>query len=165
MTIKAARDVIRAVADRMKNRIGGADLATVEEWEKELRKAVMLMQSVLASDLPPCKRCGGPTAPRFNRRTGDKFLGCLAFPDCRGPSRSEREKQTRAPIDNELDLYAALIGDIAFGAETSESLVQSAPSQPSRRPTVRPRSKVPAPKPKKLFARDLDFDFELDPEE
>lgn len=38
----------------------------------------------LTADHPAlCRRCGSPVAMRRNRRTGDAFLGCTAFPKCR----------------------------------------------------------------------------------
>lgn len=203
MTIKAAREAIRAVADRMKNRIGGADWATVEDWEKELRKAIMLMQGVLASDQPPCRRCGGPTAVRYNKKTGEPFSGCLAFPDCRGPSVSQREADRRREIDArraelqraraEEEMMMQIISpdpksdvfqDTSVEEEpTLESLLGILTSQraaASRPPPPTPRSQQsrfsrPTPpkpakpkvvaQPKKLFTRDLDFDFESEDED
>jgi ssDNA-binding Zn-finger/Zn-ribbon topoisomerase 1 len=34
-----------------------------------------------------CPRCGGPMVERTNRQTGEAFLGCRRFPDCRGTRR------------------------------------------------------------------------------
>jgi restriction system protein len=34
--------------------------------------------------LPECPRCKGPMIQRANRKTGAAFLGCAAFPTCRG---------------------------------------------------------------------------------
>lgn len=31
-----------------------------------------------------CPRCGSPMLTKTNRSTGDPFLGCSRFPDCRG---------------------------------------------------------------------------------
>lgn len=35
------------------------------------------------NDVPPCRKCGSPMAERQNRKTGETFLGCTAFPRCR----------------------------------------------------------------------------------
>jgi ssDNA-binding Zn-finger/Zn-ribbon topoisomerase 1 len=31
-----------------------------------------------------CPRCGDVMVERFNRRTGERFLGCRRYPRCRG---------------------------------------------------------------------------------
>lgn len=38
----------------------------------------------------PCPRCGSNMVERRNRKTGDVFWGCLAFPKCRGSRRAVR---------------------------------------------------------------------------
>lgn len=35
-----------------------------------------------------CPRCGGSMVSRTNRRTGEAFLGCLAYPKCKGTLQS-----------------------------------------------------------------------------
>ena len=40
-----------------------------------------------------CPRCGAEMATRHNRETGDAFLGCSRFPDCKGT----RSLATTAP--------------------------------------------------------------------
>lgn len=39
---------------------------------------------VQVGTLPACPKCGGPMLERRNRQTGDNFLGCQAYPNCRG---------------------------------------------------------------------------------
>ncbi|KTF36493.1 restriction endonuclease [Xanthomonas vesicatoria] len=34
--------------------------------------------------IPSCPRCSSALVQRTNRRTGEKFLGCIQFPTCRG---------------------------------------------------------------------------------
>lgn len=36
------------------------------------------------NDMSVCPRCGGDLKVRKNRKTGEKFLGCTAYPKCRG---------------------------------------------------------------------------------
>lgn len=31
----------------------------------------------------PCPKCGHPLTIRQNRATGDEFLGCMQYPECR----------------------------------------------------------------------------------
>ena len=51
-----------------------------------------------------CPRCGSPMLTKTNRSTGDQFLGCSRFPDCRGtrpsatghsPARAGRQARPR----------------------------------------------------------------------
>jgi len=36
-----------------------------------------------------CPRCGGTMVERVNRRTGERFLGCKRFPQCRGTRQGQ----------------------------------------------------------------------------
>ena len=41
-------------------------------------------RSAAGPGVPPCPKCSAVMVRRTNRRTGEKFWGCSAFPVCKG---------------------------------------------------------------------------------
>ena len=42
---------------------------------------------VQISRIPQCPACGAPTVERTRKSDGDKFRGCVRYPDCKGVAR------------------------------------------------------------------------------
>lgn len=56
--------------------VGGQTFATIDASPEPIEVAGMAK--------PTCPRCGGAMVERANRKTGSKFLGCVAYPKCLG---------------------------------------------------------------------------------
>lgn len=50
-----------------------------------------------------CPECGGPMLSRKNQASGQRFWGCLRFPDCRGTRDTDGESPRRFNDDDTDD--------------------------------------------------------------
>jgi ssDNA-binding Zn-finger/Zn-ribbon topoisomerase 1 len=79
--------------------------------------------------VPECLRCGAPTVRRTNGTTGEAFLGCSKYPECKGslnadgssppPRRSRRPGPfdfPNSPADDDEDAWEDPDYDIGFDA-------------------------------------------------
>lgn len=86
------RDAARFAQGKPIELIGGEELmrmirAVQTAPAQPARPVEIVAPAPTASDpvaSPDCPRCGQAMVERRNRRTGDRFWGCFAFPACRG---------------------------------------------------------------------------------
>lgn len=86
------RDAARFAEGKPIELIGGEELMRmIREVQAAQPENVQSAESdapaptaLASSATPACPRCGKAMVERSNRKTGQKFLGCSAFPACRG---------------------------------------------------------------------------------
>ncbi len=49
-----------------------------------------------------CPECGGPMVSRANNKTGQRFWGCRAFPDCTGTRDTDGESNADYRRDEDV---------------------------------------------------------------
>lgn len=51
-----------------------------------------------------CPQCGGPMVSRANKKTGQRFWGCRAYPECTGTRDTDGESnRDRLPEDDSIE--------------------------------------------------------------
>lgn len=86
------RDAANFAQDKPIELIGGEELLRmIREVQAAPTQTARLVESVAptpaassAAASPACPKCGKSMVERSNRKTGQKFWGCSAFPACRG---------------------------------------------------------------------------------
>jgi len=58
-------------------------VARTAGWRRGIEKKVKAIEAIIG-ERPLCPVCQQITVRRANRRTGDEFFGCVAYPECRG---------------------------------------------------------------------------------
>ena len=87
-----SRDAARFAEGKSIELIGGEELmrmigevrATPPPVEKPAHEDIATSAAPASASSRACPRCGKSMVERSNRKTGQKFLGCSAFPACRG---------------------------------------------------------------------------------
>lgn len=72
----------QALLARIRQAQGGNDVAPEPHRQIE---PIPIPATLSVSEQPACSRCGAPMVQRRNKTSGARFLGCSAFPRCRGP--------------------------------------------------------------------------------
>ena len=86
------RDAAEFAKDKLIALIDGEELVRmvreVQTAPMQTTRAAGVAESVSVASTPAaqlaCPKCGEPMVERSNRKTGQKFWGCSAFPTCRG---------------------------------------------------------------------------------
>jgi len=81
-------------------------------FEEFLNDICGLTQPEVEPDEYKCPDCLSPMKQRTNRQNGNKFYGCIKYPDCRGTrdenglSRAEREEKKYKQESTQQDGYS-----------------------------------------------------------
>jgi hypothetical protein len=83
-----------------------------DAFEEFLNDICGLTQPEVEPDEYKCPDCLSPMKMRTNRQNGNKFYGCIKYPDCRGTrdenglSRAEREEKKYKQESTQQDGYS-----------------------------------------------------------
>ena len=98
-----------------------------------------------------CPRCGAVMVLRVNKSSGETFLGCSDFPQCRGtaphaagtplrakkPKKKKRKGRQRNPHVTEADRHMASLGVANLLAKSATLTPPTPPGQDPPRPAAR----------------------------
>lgn len=98
---KLEKFVNAAITNKFSNEI--EDVTYLNRKREELEEFIKITCGITVytntTDTLTCPDCGGAMKERANRQTGQKFYGCVKYPDCKGTrdsdglSREDREER------------------------------------------------------------------------